>query len=92
MSKIPKIESKSQHDVTKTIAVGSDSDVKDTQNWKQITTHPRGNGVPYSVIAMSKIPKIESKSQLVLRLELQDSSDSDVKDTQNWKQITTKFP
>ena len=41
----------------------SDSDVKDTQNWKQITTIRCPSPHPKVVIAMSKIPKIESKSQ-----------------------------
>ena len=67
----------------------SDSDVKDTQNWKQITTRQFGYRQNNKVIAMSKIPKIESKSQLEGTDADGLKSDSDVKDTQNWKQITT---
>ena len=43
--------------------LNSDSDVKDTQNWKQITTGIDLIIACQIVIAMSKILKIESKSQ-----------------------------
>ena len=89
MSKIPKIESKSQQLGDTLSFYWSDSDVKDTQNWKQITTETQGTIPVTEVIAMSKIPKIESKSQQQLRNHQSGNSDSDVKDTQNWKQITT---
>ena len=90
MSKIPKIESKSQPTSASAATLRSDSDVKDTQNWKQITTDNQTPRSSVWVIAMSKIPKIESKSQRKSHHRAQPSSDSDVKDTQNWKQITTR--
>ena len=64
VSKILKIESKSQRLLNakkKDLVVSS---IKDTQNWKQITTQLYNTIGTNTLLAVSKILKIESKSQL----------------------------
>ena len=63
VSKILKIESKSQLSKWGRWHGGVVSSIKDTQNWKQITTDMVRGLDETKLLAVSKILKIESKSQ-----------------------------